>query len=166
MEKCAEYNEKLEIISEQISELCADKNKKIVEDFIGDYDASLEGFNQIKTWSLKKRLAPKNVIAPSAAKKNSEGTLVTGKTELENLYLETYAARLKPNQISEDLVELKDMKEYLFSIRKRLAARPHMLHLLAQVCQVFFQVGFFHTEDLDQFPHSSFCVSWLILLQS
>ena len=62
-------------------------------------------------------------IDPPAAKKNSDGNLVTGKTELEKLYLETYVERLKPNQISEDLIELKDLKEYLFSVRKRLAEK-------------------------------------------
>ena len=83
---------------------------------------NLEVFNQIKTWGLKKKLAPKNVIdSLPAAKKNSEGVLITGRKELKDLYLETYKARLAPNDISEDLVELKKLKEYLFSLRKRLA---------------------------------------------
>ena len=108
-------------LSQQISELCSDKNKQIVEDYIGDYDSGLEGFNQIKTWSLKKRLAPKNIIDPPAAKKNSAGELVTDRKQLENLYLETYKTRLAPNPISADLLELKNLKDYLFSLRKRLA---------------------------------------------
>ena len=87
----------MENLSQQISELCSDKNRQIVEDYIGDYDSGLEGFNQIKTWSLKKRLAPKNIIDPPAAKKNSAGELVTDRKELENLYLETYKTRLAPN---------------------------------------------------------------------
>ena len=69
--------EQLENVSEEISNLCSDKNKQIVEDYIGDYNSSLEGFNQVKTWGLKKRLAPKNVIDPSAAKKDGTGKLVT-----------------------------------------------------------------------------------------
>ena len=121
IEKHEDYCEELENLSEQISELCSNKNKQIVEDFIGGYDSSLDGFNQINTWSLKKRLAPKNVVDPPAAKKNSAGELVTDRKELENLYLETYKSRLTPNPISEDLLELKNLKEYLFSIRKRLA---------------------------------------------
>ena len=121
IEKCVKLEDDIENISQKISEICSDKNKEIVEDYIGDIDASLEGFNQIKTWGLKKRLAPNNIIDPPAAKKNSEGVLITGRKELKDLYLETYKARLAPNDISDDLVELKELKEYLFSLRKRLA---------------------------------------------
>ena len=113
----------LENVSEQISQLCSDKNKQIVDDYIKDDDLSIEGFNQIKTWGLKKKLAPKNVIDPPAAKKDRTGNLVTDRKELENLYLETYKERLTPNEISEDLVDLKTLKEYLFSIRKQLAQK-------------------------------------------
>ena len=65
--KSEELHEELEHVIELISQLCSDKNKKIVEDFIGDFDTGMEGFNQIKTWALKKKLAPKNVIDPPAA---------------------------------------------------------------------------------------------------
>ena len=121
IEKCVELEDDIEKISQKISDICSDKNKKIVDEYIGDIDSSPDGFNQIKTWGLKKKLSPKNVIDPPAAKKNSEGVLITGRKELKVLYLETYKARLTPNDISEDLVELKKLKEYLFSLRKRLA---------------------------------------------
>ena len=47
--------------------------------------------------------------------------MLPAEKELENLYLDTYTARLTPNEISEDLQELKNLKEYLFSLNKRLA---------------------------------------------
>ena len=72
---------------------------------------------------IKEKLAPKNVIDPPAAKKDASGNLITDRNSIENLYLETYRARLTPNKISEDLVELKSLKEYLFSIRKLLAEK-------------------------------------------
>ena len=122
-EKTETLHEELELVSEKISQLCSDKNKKIVEDFIGDMDTGMEGFNQIKTWALKKELAPKHVIDPPAAKKDVSGNLVTEKSELENLYLETYKSRLTPNPITDDLEELKQLKEYLFKIRIRLAKK-------------------------------------------
>ena len=49
----------------------------------------LDGFNQIGTWNLKKKLSPKNSQEPPMAKKDSLGNLVTDKAELEKLYLET-----------------------------------------------------------------------------
>ena len=119
--KSIELEDDIEKVSQQISDICSDKNKQMVDDFIGDFDFGNKGFNQVKTWGLKNRLAPKNVIDPPAAKKNSRGDLVTGRKELENLYLDTYTARLTPNEISEDLQELKNLKEYLFSLNKRLA---------------------------------------------
>ena len=70
---------------------------------------------------MKNKLAPKNIIDPTAAKKNADGVLVTGKEELKNLYLETYKARLAPNEVPDDLVELKRLKEYLFTLNKRIA---------------------------------------------
>ena len=115
--------EQLEVVTEQISQNCSDKNRQIVEDFIGKSDSGLDGFDQVKTWALKKRLAPKNVIDPPAAKKDATGCLITDRVELENLYLETYKSRLTPNKMSEDLEDLKSLKEYLFSIRKQLAKR-------------------------------------------
>ena len=121
LEKEIELKETLELVVEQISDLCADKNKETVNKYIGEIDVGLDGFKQVQTWGLKKRLAPKNVIDPPAAKKNATGALVTDKHELETLYLETYQSRLSPNPISKDLDELKNLKEYLFSIRKRLA---------------------------------------------
>ena len=39
------------------------------------------------------------------------------------MYLEIYKNRLSPNPIPEDLVELKELKEYLFSIRKKIAQK-------------------------------------------
>ena len=117
--KLDELNDELEEISDDISKLCSDKNKKIVEEFIGDSDFGLEGFNQIKTWSLKKRLSTKNVIEPPAAKKDLNGKIVTDRNELEKLYLETYRTRLSPNPMAEDLKELKVLKEYLFEVNKK-----------------------------------------------
>jgi hypothetical protein len=38
-------------------------------------------------------LAPKSIIEPPMAKKDSHGNLITGKSKLEKLYLETYVNR-------------------------------------------------------------------------
>ena len=77
----------------------------------------MEGYSQPKTWSLKKRLAPKNSIDPPSGKRNSEGVLVTDKAELEKLYLETYIKRLTPNPVKEGLEEVVKLKEILLEMR-------------------------------------------------
>ena len=106
IEKEIELKERLEEVSNQIADLCAERNNKIVNDHISEMDLGPDGLNQIQTWGLKKKLAPKNVIDPPAAKKDAQGELVTDKSNLEKLYLETYQKRLTPNPISEDLKEL------------------------------------------------------------
>ena len=111
----------LEKIMEKTGVLCAKKNKKLVEEHLGKTDSSIEGFNQAKTWALKKKLSPKNTLDPPAAKKDQSGKLVTNKEELEKLYLKTYEDRLQPNQIKPSLKSVEYLKEYLFEIRLLLA---------------------------------------------
>ena len=73
-----------------------DSYEDIVDEYLGNADSD-EPHNQIKTWKLKKKLAPKNTSDPPSAKMNAEGQLVTEKSELEKLYLNTYIEMLKPN---------------------------------------------------------------------
>ena len=51
------------------------------------------------------------------AKKDSKGNLITDKSLLEKLYLDTYVDRLKPNKMAEGLENLENLKEYLFNLR-------------------------------------------------
>ena len=57
---------------------------------------------------MKKRLAPKNTLDPPAAKKDKDGNLVTGREELEKLYIDTYVERLHPNTMAEGLENLEN----------------------------------------------------------
>ena len=114
--------EKLDKVVEDIAIVCCEKNKKIVDDYLASQNDEIEGFSQAKTWKLKKRLAPKNTIDPPAAKKDKFGNLVTDKDALEALYIDTYRERLKPNIISDDLKDLKSLKEYLFNLRFKYAS--------------------------------------------
>ena len=66
---------------------------------------------------MKKKLAPKTAVDPPAAKLNSKGKLVTNKEELEQLYLDTYIERLKPNPVDEDLEDIFELKNELFDMR-------------------------------------------------
>ena len=109
--------EELETVIEDIGNICAKRNKDIVEEYLGNVDDGLDGFNQAKTWTLKKKLSPKNSEDPPMAKKDPQGNLITDKTLLEKLYLDTYKDRLKPNNISSGLEKLEELKEYLYQLR-------------------------------------------------
>ena len=91
----------------------------MVEQYMDGFD----DFSQVKTWTLRNKLAPKNTIEPPAAKKDLEGNLITKKEDIEELYLKTYESRLKPNPVSDEIKELKDLKDYLFSLRYNLAEK-------------------------------------------
>ena len=87
--------------------------KNLVDDYLGRQNDVFEGYGQAKTWALKKKLCPKNIIEAPAAKKNKNGELITDRNELENLYSETYLNRLKPNQTVSGFEDLNVEKEYL-----------------------------------------------------
>ena len=54
-EEIKHLEDSLEKIDEKISNMCADKNKKIVNDYLGKTGDIIEGYNQAKTWGLTKK---------------------------------------------------------------------------------------------------------------
>ena len=116
-DKYEESSEKLEQVFDDIATICAQENKEKVEEYLNGNSDGLEGFNQAKIWSLKKKLAPKNSEEPPMAKKDSKGNLISDKSLLEKLYLDTYVNRLKPNKMASGLEDLEELKEYLFKLR-------------------------------------------------
>lgn len=121
MDEVLELNDELENVTEEISQICAEKNKDLVNEYLGRNNDVIEGYSQAKTWSLKKKLCPKNSTEAPSAKKDDEGNLVTDREALSKLYSETYINRLKPNPVAEGYEELKTLKEYLFQLQMKLA---------------------------------------------
>ena len=113
----------LEETLEKIASICSIKNRKIVNEYLGKSKDTIEGFSQIKTYNLKKRLCPKNSMEPPSAKRNSDGELVSDPEELENLYLETYIKRLAPNEVPQNLQETENLKSLLFKLRLQAASK-------------------------------------------
>ena len=106
-----EYDETIE----KIGNLCATKNKELVNQYLGKSQDTIEGHNQERTWALRKKLCPKTSVEPPSAKMDADGNLVTNKTELENLYLNTYVQRLTPNPVKEGLEDIIKLKEMMSS---------------------------------------------------
>ena len=119
-EQDEETVEAIEAELENVSDEIAEKNKDIANEMLGRNSDPVEGFSAAKTWSLKKRLAPKNTMDPPMAKKDPHGNLVTDKSQLEELYLNTYLDRLQPNSITPGLEVLEEIKEYLYELRLEL----------------------------------------------
>ena len=114
--------DEIETITDKIANLVGEKNKEMTNEYLSNMKDPLDGFNQIETWKLKKRLAPKNSIEPPMAKKDSHGNLISDKSQLEKLYLDTYVDRLTPNKMAAGLEQLEEMKNYLFQLRYDLCS--------------------------------------------
>ena len=114
-------DKELEHVNEEIAQICAEKNKKLVDEYLGRTNDVFEGYGQAKTWALKKKLCPKNTFEAPAAKKDDNGKLVTDRTALENLYSETYKKRLKPNPTAKGFEDLYNAKEFLYDLQMKLA---------------------------------------------
>ena len=107
-----ETREKLDTVMDDIASNCAERNRDKVNDYFKNDEDTMENSSQLKTWNLKKKLAPKNTIEPPSAKRNSQGELTTDLEELKELYLETYRDRLTPNDVPEYLEDV----EHIFKI--------------------------------------------------
>ena len=77
-------NNRLEIIEDEISRLCADRNAKIVTEFIASFQNSEGGLNPTGMWRLKNILLPRE-YDPPMAKKDALGNLITAPEALKNL---------------------------------------------------------------------------------
>ena len=71
---------------------------------------------------IEEKLAQKTPVEPPMAKKDSHGNLLSDKSQLENLYLDTYVNRLTPNKMAAGLEPLEEMKNYLFQLRYELCS--------------------------------------------
>ena len=103
----------LEKVNESISAILSDRNKKFVNDFMEKDEDGLDGKNQAKLWKLRNKLCPKNNQDKPSAKKDPSGNLITDREALEELYLNTYVERLKPNPIEDNMRILKYIRKNL-----------------------------------------------------
>ena len=97
----------------------SDRNRARVLELIGDEDA-IDGGNQNKIWTIKKKLIPQNSVHPPTAKRDEYGVLISDKEAPEDLYVRTYKARLDPNPTPNELEELKHLKSSYLIYRSAL----------------------------------------------
>lgn len=127
---------RLEVIENELSELCAENNKKIIEKEIKGLTNTDGGLNTGRLWKLKKKLVPK-YRDPPFAKKDEEGHLVTSVEKLKELCVRTYKDRLKHEEIKPSLKNYKLYEEELFQNRKseceKVPLKPWTMAQLVEV---------------------------------
>ena len=76
---------------------------------------------RMKMWKIKQKVSPKHEASYPVAKINQNGEMVSNKSELKNLYENTYKDRLKHRDMEPGYLKLKALKEGLFDLRMKLA---------------------------------------------
>ena len=100
----------LDKIEDKLSEMCADDNKKTVEEECEGLACEKGGVNAGKLWQLKKKL--RGIYnEPPTAMLDTHGNLVTSSKALEELTIETYIERLKILKIRDELSLHKMQRE-------------------------------------------------------
>ena len=83
----------LRILENYLSIKCADKNRRLVNEYSSQLDSLKGTFSQNGLWQLKSKLCQKSV-EPPMAKVDSTGQIITSPNLLKSLYLHTYSERL------------------------------------------------------------------------
>ena len=60
LEELTDLDGKYEEVIDEISKICATKNKELVEEYLGKNNDTLEGFNQVKTWAFEEKTSSQN----------------------------------------------------------------------------------------------------------
>ena len=106
------FNKSLEVkLNRTVAEDNVEKVKNFVQTLKDDIKLNHTGF-----WKLKKKLCPRRQDPPSA-KRDSNGNLVTAKSGLQNLYLETYQARLSHRPMKAEYSDIYQLKMQLWASR-------------------------------------------------
>ena len=112
----------LKEIDQELAELCAKENMKIINEACKGLSCENGGVNGRKMWQLKKRL--KGIVSePPAAMIDEKGNIVTSNAALENLILKQYEERLKTLEMKHELKVHKVQREKLCDERLENAQR-------------------------------------------
>ena len=108
--------EKLKELNDEIADIEAEDNYKIVHENVKHLVDDTENLNAIKMWKLRKKICPKKVEPPTA-KLSESGEIISEPTKLKKLYEHTYKKRLEHRKMKPELINLFNLKMYLFNLR-------------------------------------------------
>ena len=117
----AEAETKIVEIEKQIGLAVVEENRKKINDNFAQLSGPDDLVNTNGIWNLKRKIFPKNKETLPFAKKDFSGNLVTTQPQLKQLYLNTFAERLRSRPMKDDYKSLKELKENLCNQRLTLA---------------------------------------------
>ena len=108
-------------IEKEITEKITQRNRNLILEQVSGMADTSGNLSRLKMWKIKQRICPKYEMNVPVAKKDKNGNIVCNKTELKTLYVNVYQDRLRHRSIPDEYLQLKENKEYLFSLRLELA---------------------------------------------
>ena len=121
-------------IDDSIANKIFERNRKIIIEQVGGMVDTACNLSRIKMWKIKQKVCPKTDVAYPVAKMNNDGVLVSNKSDLKSLYVNTYKERLKHRTIRPGYEKLKQLKDGLFSLRLKLSKLINLIIGLVQNC--------------------------------
>ena len=109
------------LIEQKISQKIYEKNRSIILEQVGGMVDMSSNLSRPRMWKIKQKVCPKKDVSYPVAKIDSNGDLITNKSELKILYANTYKDRLRHREIKPEYQILKQLKNGLFSMRVNLA---------------------------------------------
>ena len=116
----SEVRQKLDGIENEIADIKAEENFKLIKEHVEHLIDDTENLNSIQMWKLKKKLCPFK-SEPPMAKKNKFGEIVNKPVLLKELYENTYKERLRHRSMKPELVNMYNLKMQLFNMRLEVA---------------------------------------------
>ena len=111
----------IEALDEEISNLEAEENHKIIMEHFQMLSEDPEHVNIQEVWKTMGKLWPKVGVTLPAAKRNHDGKLVSEPTELKKLLAKEYKERLRTRPVRPDLEQLENRKTIIFEMKMKLA---------------------------------------------
>ena len=108
---------KLKDIENKIADIEAEKNFEVIKEHVNHLIDDTDNLNCIKMWELKKKLGANNKTTTPAAKKNTDGKLVTTSVQLKELYKNTYIKRMEHRKMKPELQNMYKIKMDLYQLR-------------------------------------------------
>ena len=108
-------------IDKEIAEKIYERNRNLIFEQVNAMTDTRGNMSRIKMWKIKQKVSPKHVPSVPVAKIDKKGNLICNREELKELYASVYKDRLRHREIISEYSQMRENKEYLFSLRLKLS---------------------------------------------
>ena len=121
--RTGEDEDQIDNIDKLISKECSDKEYKKLEQVLGELETESGSTNTTNVWKQFRKAYPKKVRPTPTGVKNLSGKVITNPSEKKNINLKHFKHRMRERPSHEDVREIADTKDSLFSARIEQSGR-------------------------------------------